>query len=206
MRGDIGLFAFREARGAEAARRTVTGSTRRENTMSKRWFLLIPVVAAFLSLALFAGACGDDNGDEDGAPTETPAESPQATAGTPAEGAIGVSLTEFNVVADPDTASAGTVTFNVDNLGVEIHEFVIVKTDTEPGALPTATDGGVDEAGAGIEVIDEIEDIPAGESAEPLDVELEAGSYVLLCNIVEEEDGETVSHYQEGMHTAFTVE
>jgi len=37
-------------------------------------------------------------------------------------------------------------------------------------------------------------------------VDLDAGNYVLICNIVEEEDGETVSHYQEGMRTPFTVE
>ena len=38
-------------------------------------------------------------------------------------------------------------------------------------------------------------------------LDLEAGDYVLLCNIVEEEeDGEVESHFAEGMHTTFTVE
>ena len=46
----------------------------------------------------------------------------------------------------------------------------------------------------------------ASETTEELTANLEAGSYVLLCNIVEEEDGETESHYAEGMHTSFTVE
>jgi hypothetical protein len=49
----------------------------------------------------------------------------------------------------------------------------------------------------------EIEDIEAGADGE-VTANLEAGAYVLLCNIVEEDDGE--SHYAEGMHTAFTVE
>jgi hypothetical protein len=29
---------------------------------------------------------------------------------------------------------------------------------------------------------------------------------VLLCNLVEEEDGEVESHFSEGMHATFTVE
>jgi hypothetical protein len=52
-----------------------------------------------------------------------------------------------------------------------------------------------------MEVIDEIEDIPVGESQD-LTVSLDAGSYVLICNIVE--SGEV--HYAMGMRTAFTVE
>jgi hypothetical protein len=34
---------------------------------------------------------------------------------------------------------------------------------------------------------------------------LEAGDYVVFCNIVEEMDGETESHFAEGMHTTFKV-
>jgi hypothetical protein len=29
---------------------------------------------------------------------------------------------------------------------------------------------------------------------------------VFICNIVEEEGGETIAHYQQGMRVAFTVE
>jgi hypothetical protein len=40
-----------------------------------------------------------------------------------------------------------------------------------------------------------------------LTLDLEAGTYVLLCNLVEEEDtGEVESHFAEGMHAMFTVE
>jgi hypothetical protein len=36
---------------------------------------------------------------------------------------------------------------------------------------------------------------------------LEAGTYLLLCNVVEEEEsGEVESHFKEGMHATFTVE
>jgi hypothetical protein len=62
-----------------------------------------------------------------------------------------------------------------------------------------------DEEGDGVEVVDEVEDIASGSTAD-LRVDMEAGAYVLLCNLVEEEDGETESHFEEGMHTGFTVE
>jgi len=54
-----------------------------------------------------------------------------------------------------------------------------------------------------VEVIDEIEDIPVGET-QSLTVDLEAGKYVLICNIYDEAEAE--AHYAEGMRTAFTVE
>lgn len=38
-----------------------------------------------------------------------------------------------------------------------------------------------------------------------LTIDLAAGRYVLICNIVEKDD-EIESHYQEGMRVSFTVE
>jgi len=121
------------------------------------------------------------------------------------DGSVAIELQEWAVAADPSTASAGAVTFSVDNVGAEVHEFVVIATDLGPTELPTEDDGSVSETGEGMEVVDEIEDIPAGDSQE-LEVDLEAGSYLLICNIVEEEDGEVESHYQMGMRSSFTVE
>lgn len=112
-----------------------------------------------------------------------------------------VELTEFSVSVTPATADSGEITFSVENVGGLTHEFVIVKTDLDDADLPTVEDGSVDEAGEGIEPVNEIEDIVA-DSSEELTVDLDAGNYVLFCNIVE---GAQV-HYQEGMHTSFTVE
>jgi hypothetical protein len=57
-----------------------------------------------------------------------------------------------------------------------------------------------------MEVVDEIEDIPVGETP-TLTVDLEPGAYALICNIVQEEpDGTLEAHYAEGMRTGFTVE
>ena len=84
------------------------------------------------------------------------------------------------------------------------HEFVVFKTDLAPDALPTGEDGSVDEEGEGVELKDEIEDIAVGDTP-TLTLDLDAGSYVFICNIVD--DGRRrVSHYQQGMRVAFTVE
>jgi uncharacterized cupredoxin-like copper-binding protein len=118
---------------------------------------------------------------------------------------VDISLTEWAVAASPSTAPAGTVTFEASNKGTEIHEFVVIKTDLGLIDLPVGDDGSVNEEGQGIEVIDEIEDLAAGE-AQTLQLELSAGNYVLICNVVEtEESGERESHYQMGMRTSFKV-
>ena len=148
------------------------------------------ITAVIAVLALVAGACGDDDGGEE----------------TGAGGAIEVTLQEFAVLPSPDSAPAGEVTFNVTNIGPEdVHEFVVFATDLAPDALPTAPDGSVDETGEGVELIDEIEEI-AVDAMPTLTVTLDAGSYVLICNIVEEEGADTIVHYQQGMRVGFTAE
>lgn len=61
----------------------------------------------------------------------------------------------------------------------------------------------MDEEGENIEALDEIEEFAVGET-QSLTLDLEAGSYVLICNIYTAEEQE--SHYQEGMRLGFTVE
>ncbi len=149
-----------------------------------------PILGAAAVLALSVVACGDDDDDDGGDGAAT----------------VDVLLSEFLVEPDPSTAPAGDVTFAVSNEGEEVHEFVIVKTDLAADALPTQDDGSFDEEGEGVEVVDEIEDIAAGTDGE-VTANLETGGYILLCNLVEEEEsGETESHYEEGMHAAFAVE
>jgi uncharacterized cupredoxin-like copper-binding protein len=117
---------------------------------------------------------------------------------------IDVTLQEFAVIPAQDSAPAGSITFQVENKGPDdVHEFVVIQTDLAPDALPTDENGAVEEGGEGMEVIDEIEDIPVGETPS-LTVDLEAGNYVLICNIWDEEEQE--SHYQMGMRTGFTAE
>jgi uncharacterized cupredoxin-like copper-binding protein len=129
--------------------------------------------------------------------------SDETTGGAATPATIDVSVHEFEVVPETSSASAGEVTFTVTNTGPDdVHEFVVVKTDLAPDALPTEANGAVDEAGTGIEPVDEIEDIAVG-ATESVTVNLEAGSYVLMCNIYDKAEKE--SHYQQGMRTSFTV-
>jgi hypothetical protein len=121
-------------------------------------------------------------------------------------GTLEVTLQEFSVIPAEESVSAGEVTFDVTNDGPDDpHELVVIRTDLAPDALPTTDEGGVDEEGEGIEVIGEIEEFPPGESQSG-SFDLDAGSYVLICNIVEEEDGVVEAHYQQGMRTALAVE
>lgn len=149
---------------------------------------LIPL-APLAALMLVLGACGTSA-------------SPSAGGG---EGTtVDVTLQEWAVVPAVASAPAGEITFSITNDGPEdVHEFVVIKTDLEPGDLPTDDTGAVDEEGEGMEVMGEVEDL-AVDASEDLTLTLEAGSYVLICNIYSEDEQE--AHYQEGMRTAFTVE
>ena len=150
--------------------------------ISQRAWRLLAVVAAS-SLAIAGCTAGGDSGG--GATT------------------VAVTLQEWAVVPATDSAPAGDITFDVTNEGPDdIHEFVVIRTDLDPADLPTDADGVVDEEGEGMEVLDEIEDIPVGES-QSVTVPLDAGSYVLVCNIWSADEGE--AHYMMGMRTAFTV-
>ena len=136
---------------------------------------MIKRVAVVVGLvALFAPACsgGGDDGD------------------------VGVTLSDFEVQLDPTSAPAGEVTFAVTNDASQTHEFVVFQTDLAPDQLPTNAEGDVDEEGEGVAAVDEVEDIAGGSDAE-LTVNLDAGSYVLICNLP--------GHYRQGMHAAFTV-
>ncbi len=120
-------------------------------------------------------------------------------------GGVDVTLQEWAVVPSESEIGAGQIEFVVTNEGPnDPHEFVVFRTDLAPDALPTAEDGSVEETGEGVELIDEIEEFAVG-GTETITLDLEAGNYVFICNLVEEEDGELESHYQEGMRVSFTV-
>ena len=162
-------------------------------------FLAVALVASLLAIG--AVACSDDD-DDDGNGEDTPVPTEDGGDGG---STVNVSLTEFQIVPDVESAPAGSITFNADNIGGDVHELVIVSTDLAPDALPTGDDGSVDEAGEGIDVLFEIEEFDPGGS-ESLTVDLDAGNYVLICNVVEEEDDGTVeAHYAEGMYVGFEV-
>jgi uncharacterized cupredoxin-like copper-binding protein len=148
------------------------------------------VVVATAVMWSFAAGCGDD---DDGG-------------GEAGGREVNVVVSEFIVEPEQESVDAGEVTFVVDNQGGDIHEFLVVDAASADD-LPVDNDGAFDEAAFGEDqVLDEVEDIESGDTAE-LTLDLEAGTYLLLCNVVEEEEtGEVESHFAEGMHTTFTVD
>ena len=137
-------------------------------------------------------------------PSSAPASALTSAPASAATGSVKVTLTEWAVIPDKTSATAGNVTFEVTNAGPQYkHEFVIIKTDLDPADLPADSTGKVDETGAGIQFVGEVEELEIG-ATETASFDLTAGKYVLICNIVEAAGGHE-SHYNQGMRTAFTV-
>ena len=145
-----------------------------------------------LSLALLA-ACSSDSEDDADATSESTAAATEAS-GEAAETTVKATLSEFAIALDSATVPAGEVTFEAENPGALPHELVVVRSDAAPDALPV--DGAqVDESG--LDIVGRIAEFAAG-STEAGTFTLDAGTYILFCNVA--------GHYQGGMTTAFTVE
>ncbi len=139
---------------------------------------------------------------------------------TPAGGssAIAAELSEWAIRLDPVTGKAGPVTFTIRNAGEKEHEFLIIKTDMRADSLPVKDDeldvaafgpmnmdmgstapgqslgmGGMEHPAG---TVGQAEGIAAGENR-TLTVELEAGHYVIVCNLT--------AHYSKGMRADFDV-
>ena len=128
-----------------------------------------------------------------------PADGPAGADG-PAHGgprnSIAGDVREWAVETTADRAFDGDVTFAITNFGTMKHEFLVVKTDFEPGKIPLTSESRFDEEAEGLEVIDEIPEFDV-KTTGLLTVNLDAGKYQLLCNIA--------GHYKAGMYEAFEV-
>jgi uncharacterized cupredoxin-like copper-binding protein len=121
-------------------------------------------------------------------------------------GTVNVVLQEFAVVPSVSSIEHGKVTFAATNAGPDDpHEMVIFKTDLGIRDLPASPEGKVDEEGAGLTFLGEIEEFDVGKTGS-ITLDLAPGRYVLVCNIVQDEpDGTKESHYLKGMEVEFTV-
>jgi uncharacterized cupredoxin-like copper-binding protein len=100
---------------------------------------------------------------------------------------------DFHISA-PDTVAAGDVDFAVDNHGPVSHELIVVRGIA--ANLPMRRDAvTVDEDAIEPSIVGALE--PVGAGVHQLDVNLEPGRYVLLCNMN--------GHYRSGMHTEVVV-
>jgi hypothetical protein len=140
--------------------------------------------AAVIAVAIVAAACAADRGERS---------------------RIDVALREWSIEIDRDTVPRGQVTFDVRNEGPDhVHELVVIRSDFAPDSLPARADGSADTGASGVRVIGEIRDVAANGSSAGV-YTLEPGSYVLICNIVDEHEGERIVHYELGMYRALTV-
>lgn len=139
-----------------------------------------------LALSLLGAACrGDDDSTGNG--------------DTGGEGGNEVTAItkDYEISLDPTSVASGETVFNITNEGPEVHEFVVFKSDLAADDLPVDDEGLVDEAGEGVELIGEVEDMEP-DSTHDLTETLDAGNYVIICNIP--------THYGRGMTTELVVE
>jgi hypothetical protein len=148
------------------------------------------------ALSLVGAACGDDSSSGNGGDTSS-----NDTSGGDTSGGGGNEVTavvkDFEISLDPTSSPAGQTKFKVTNEGPAVHEFVVFKSDLAADKLPVDDEGLVDEAGEGVELIGEVEDMEPN-STHDLSEDLDAGKYVIICNIP--------GHYKLGMATEFAAE
>lgn len=118
-----------------------------------------------------------------------PEADPETGSSGDADDTVNVGLIEFSVTPDKTSVKAGSIKFVAENTSQsQVHELAVLKKES---------DGSLDNEG-------EVEDIAAGEGGEVI-LDLEPGEYELACLIAPGEAGSTFDHYEQGMHTDFTV-
>ena len=173
---------------------------------SRRGFLSAAALAGVGAAGLALVGCGKKKKAEKPAAAAKPAEEkpaaqppaqekPAAAPAAAPAAVITVTLSDFKVEVKPASTPAGDLTFSVTNNGPTGHEFVILRTDLRPDALPLTADGTqADVEGRGVTLVDRIDEIPAGTTVEKT-VNLKKGRHVLICNLP--------GHYQLGMRAEF---
>jgi uncharacterized cupredoxin-like copper-binding protein len=108
--------------------------------------------------------------------------------------AITATLKEYSIELSAATAPAGPVTFTVTNSGTMIHEFVVLKTDTQAADLPLTNDEVTEDDYTSM---GEVADLEAAASG-TMTATLAAGHYAIICNLA--------GHVRQGMAIDFTVQ
>ena len=129
---------------------------------------------------------------------------------------VGVALGEWSLTVTPNTVPSGVIEFTASNGGPDDpHEVVIFRTGLPVQDLLAIAEANAEERGflpeegvPGVEFVAEIEEFEVGQAASG-EWFLSPGRYVLLCNIVDEdeigEDGNPEAHFLEGMWAEFFV-
>ena len=113
---------------------------------------------------------------------------------------VNVDLQNYKINLSTNSVSSGNIAFHITNSSAdEKHEFLIIKTDLAPDQLPITAEGRIDEE-SNIDLLLDSGEMDPGAAVDK-SLKLEAGNYVVICNILHN----NVAHYQAGMHEAFTV-
>jgi uncharacterized cupredoxin-like copper-binding protein len=153
----------------------------------------IGVVLALVGMSL--AACSSDSGTDSSATTAGDGVTVPAAEGTTVNVEVGDTDGldgPMTMTVSPASVAAGTITFVVKNTGTIEHEMVVLKTDTPFDQLEVDAEGKVSEDTS----IGEVSEFAAG-TTKSVTLDVEAGSYVLVCNIAK--------HYGMGMRVGFTV-
>ncbi len=103
---------------------------------------------------------------------------------------VAVGLSSYVVTPDKTSVKAGTIRFIATNTSKDaVHELVVLKINGD----------------ASFDNLGEVEALPP-EQGGTVTLDLKPGAYRLACLIARGESGSEVDHYQQGMHTGFTVE
>ena len=178
---------------------------------------MLSVLLGLAMLPFGVAACGGD--DTKTVTVTTPASADTSTTvggkGKIVKVELGESGSTYFVKPDQETVDAGTVTFAVTNVGKLYHEFIVYSNEDgiDPGDLPVNEEDEADLVEE--EIVGEAPYAtppivpsdkkpgdadhrirPEGWGAE-LTVDLEAGAYILLCNLT--------GHYQNKQYSEFTA-
>ena len=159
---------------------------------------LIPMVMILAAAGLTGGAIWAAVHPDSEAEVVGPTATPGGDQTPPPAGSVQVDLIDpsFALTVNPATAPAGAVAFNVTNTGSILHNLRVIKTEDAPDALPVdSATFAVDETA--VDVVAQLSELDSGETQQ-LEAQLEAGAYVLICNVP--------THYTSGMHAPFTVQ
>jgi hypothetical protein len=119
-------------------------------------------------------------------------------------GKVNVTLSDGSIITDPPTIPKGTVEFTLKNNGQKTHDLVILRTNIPPDQLPTKSDGSVNTDAADITLEHTVDAIDSGDTTGRT-FQMEPGTYVLISNLVDDNNGTKTAQYGQGMHTSFTV-
>lgn len=159
--------------------------------------------ALVITVALTSGACAT------GGTSPSPAAS--------GSDAITATLSEWSIDLSTVSAPSGRVTLSITNSSTTVHEFLVIRTDMMAGSLPLRdhridVDAMGGPMGSGMDMpgmspasdmehpsgtVGSVEDIAAGATTELVLDNLEAGHYVVVCDIE--------THYEQGMWADLTV-